>query len=127
VILGMASSSLGAINQEQMYVSSTRFVEGMTLYTDDKEAVRAGVQRSSQKLAALDLQTERRPIVPDGEEARQRHLDQQRRIAGIQRTRASYGTPTPGRPGPGGGRAPSPHVARYQEQQQLREGHRHGR
>jgi hypothetical protein len=125
----MASSSLGAINQEQMYVSSSRFVERMTLYTDDKEAVRAGVQRSSQKLVALDLRPER-PLAPDGEEARRLHLEQKRRLGVIQRTRGTYHAPKrapqPGRPGPAGGKAPS-HAARQQAEQPVREGHRHGR
>ena len=57
VILGMSAASLAATNQEQMYVSASRAeVSGMALFTDDKEAVRSAIQRSSQKLAALDLQ-----------------------------------------------------------------------
>ena len=62
VILGMSSASLGATNQEQMYVSSSRAKEKLSLYTDDKEAVKAAIQRSSQKLAALDLQPEPKPL-----------------------------------------------------------------
>src|SRR5262249_22665021 len=54
VILGMSSASLAATNKEQMYVSSTRARERMTLYTDDRESVREAIQRSSQKLLALD-------------------------------------------------------------------------
>ncbi len=54
-ILAIASDSLPATNQEQMYVSSSRAKERMTLYTDDKAAVRTAVQRSSRKLAATDL------------------------------------------------------------------------
>ena len=56
VILGMSAASLAATNQEQMYVSASRAKEWLPLYTDDKEAVKAAIQRSSQKLAALDLQ-----------------------------------------------------------------------
>ena len=55
MILGMSSASLGATNAEQMYVSSSRARQRMTLYTDDKEAVREAIQESSQKLVALDL------------------------------------------------------------------------
>ena len=51
----MAAASLGAINQEQLYVSASRAKEWLRLYTDNKEEVREAVQRSSQKLAALDL------------------------------------------------------------------------
>jgi ATP-dependent exoDNAse (exonuclease V) alpha subunit len=55
VILGMSAASLPATNQEQMYVSASRAKDRLSLYTDDKEAVRAAIQRSSQKIAALDL------------------------------------------------------------------------
>lgn len=54
-ILAIAADSLPATNQEQMYVSSSRARERMTLYTDDKAAVRQAVQRSSRKLAATDI------------------------------------------------------------------------
>ena len=55
VILGMSSASLPATNQEQLYVSASRAKEWLRLYTDNKEEVREAVQRSSQKLTALDL------------------------------------------------------------------------
>ena len=55
VILGMSTGSLPATNQEQLYVSASRAKEWLRLYTDNKAEVREAVQRSSQKLAALDL------------------------------------------------------------------------
>ena len=55
VILGMAAASLGAINQEQLYVSASRAKEWLRLYTDSKADIREAGGRSSQKLAALDL------------------------------------------------------------------------
>ena len=58
VILGMAAESVGAMNQEQLYVSSSRGKHSLKLFTDDKEAVREAVQRSSQKLVALDVRAE---------------------------------------------------------------------
>lgn len=58
VLLGMSAASAGAMNQEQMYVSASRGKHKLTLFTDDKAAIRSAVGRSSQKLAALDL---RRP------------------------------------------------------------------
>jgi conjugative relaxase-like TrwC/TraI family protein len=61
VILGMSSRSLGATNREQMYVSGSRARKRLSLYTDDKEAIRAAVRRSSQKLTASDLIPDRRP------------------------------------------------------------------
>lgn len=61
VILGMASDSVPAMNMEQLYVSASRAKEWIRLYTDDKAEIRHAVQRSSQKLAALDL----RPMKPE--------------------------------------------------------------
>lgn len=54
-ILGMAAESLAATNQEQMYVSASRAKLSVHVYTNDKEAVKAAIQSSSQKHAALDL------------------------------------------------------------------------
>ena len=62
VILGMSAASSGAMNQEQMYVSASRGRERLSLYTDDKDAVRQAIRRSTQKLAAVDL----RPKPPAG-------------------------------------------------------------
>ena len=58
-ILGMSSDSLPATNQEQMYVSSSRAKERMTLYTDDKNAVASAIRRSSRKVAALEIKPKR--------------------------------------------------------------------
>jgi hypothetical protein len=91
VILGMASSSLPATNQEQMYVSASRARERMTLYTDDKDAVRDAVQRSSRKLAALDL--EKKPVRAS-DRARDRQAVRKRRFALIERVRAAWAAMT---------------------------------
>jgi len=92
VILGMSSSSLAAANQEQMYVSSSRAKERMTLYTDDKQAVKSAIVKSSQKTAALDL----RPAPP----AKSRHWDRlqeerdrRQRLAWFKQARASTAVP----------------------------------
>ena len=55
VILAVADTSLPASNQQQMYVGASRAKQRMTLYTDNKAAVRSAVKRSSLKLAASDL------------------------------------------------------------------------
>jgi conjugative relaxase-like TrwC/TraI family protein len=90
VILGMAADSLPATNQEQMYVSSSRARERMTLYTDDKAAVRQAVQRSSQKLAALDLLPPKPEVRPKRWDRWQNHLARLRRLRVIDRTRAAW-------------------------------------
>lgn len=59
VILGMSSRSLPATNMEQLYVSASRGKESVTIYTDDAAAVRSAIGHSSQKLAALDLRSDR--------------------------------------------------------------------
>jgi conjugative relaxase-like TrwC/TraI family protein len=90
VILGMSSGSFGATNQEQMYVSASRAKEKLSLYTDDKDALKAAIQRSSQKLAALDVQPE--PKRPD---LQKEHLERQRRLGYWRRKRAETPAPMP--------------------------------
>ena len=90
VILGMSSESLGATNQEQMYVSASRAKEKLSLYTDDKDGLKGAIQRSSQKLAALDVQPEqkRRDLHKD-------HLERQRRLGYWRRKRTETPAPMP--------------------------------
>jgi conjugative relaxase-like TrwC/TraI family protein len=83
-IVAISSDSLPATNQEQMYVSSSRAKERMTLYTDDKEAVKHAARKGSQKLAALDLvPNQAKPPLPE----RQRR---KRRLAIVERMRAAF-------------------------------------
>jgi hypothetical protein len=97
VILGMAADSLPATNAEQMYVSASRARERMTLYTDDKEAVRRAVQRSSQKLAALDLRPKAEPArrnpKPRPWQRLRKHMERERRQAVLDRARAAWSAP----------------------------------
>ena len=79
------------MNMEQLYVSASRAKASVTLYTDDKEAVKAAVRHSSQKLAALDI----RPEAADGgaakrQKARDEWLHRQRRDAYVARVRAAW-------------------------------------
>ncbi|AMV40245.1 MobF family relaxase [Planctomyces sp. SH-PL62] len=107
VILGMAAISLPAINREQMYVSSSRARERLTLYTDDKEAVREGIQRSSAKIAALDLvghaahpnlfQPPHAARKASLAERMRRQADKLKRLRFYQRIRVSHDTPQPER------------------------------
>ncbi len=93
VVVDMPSSSRGAINQEQMYVSATRGKAWMRIYTDDKGELKAAAQRSSRKLAALDI---KRPAAKPAKAAKpqrwhrlRKHLERLRRLAVIDRTRAA--------------------------------------
>ncbi len=126
VILGMSAASLGATNMEQMYVSASRAKERLALFTDDQEAVKAAIQRSSQKVAALDLMPDR-----TAELKRSRlldHLEQQRRLATLNLRRKET-EPTPPMPPPERSRRfrlPPTHAERAVAEQQGR-GVTHGR
>ena len=85
-ILAMSEESLPATNQEQMYVSSSRAKERMTLYTDNKAAVRAAIQQSSRKLAASDLAAKPPKVV----KPRRSRDERQRRLSLIERVRAAW-------------------------------------
>jgi hypothetical protein len=79
------------MTQEAMYVAGTRGKAGIALYTDDKDAVRQAIKRSSQKLAALDLRREKppaaKPVRKYWDRLRQ-HWDRQRRAGYLDRLRA---------------------------------------
>jgi conjugative relaxase-like TrwC/TraI family protein len=90
VLLGMSSDSLPATNMEQIYVSASRALERLWLYTDDSDGVRDAIRRSSLKRAALDLV----PPVPQAKPEEERpdrlrqHMDRRKRWANAQRRRA---------------------------------------
>lgn len=87
VLLGMSSASAPAMSSEQMYVSASRGKEWLRLYTDSKEMVRDAVQRSSQKLTALDLRKKPTSTLRD----RIRKLfERRRRWVMIERMRAAW-------------------------------------
>ena len=90
-IVAMSSASLPATNMEQMYVSSSRAREKMTLYTDDMAAVRRAIQKSSRKMAALDIRPKPKA------DARLRE-GMQRRIAYDDALRAASGNAQSGKP-----------------------------
>jgi ATP-dependent exoDNAse (exonuclease V) alpha subunit len=91
VILAVSETSLPASNQEQMYVGASRAKQLMTLYTDNKAAVRSAVKRSSQKLVASDLLPKPAKAIDRTREAKKR----QRRLSLINRVRAGWDAPTP--------------------------------
>jgi conjugative relaxase-like TrwC/TraI family protein len=94
VVVDMPLSSRGAINQEQMYVSASRGKAWMRIYTDDKEELKAAVQRSSRKLAALDIQPPAPKPVKAAKPQRwhrlRKHLERLRRLAVIDRARVAW-------------------------------------
>jgi hypothetical protein len=53
--LAQSATSRGAASAEQFYVSVSRGIKSLHLYTDDKEALRAAVVRSSQARSASEV------------------------------------------------------------------------
>jgi conjugative relaxase-like TrwC/TraI family protein len=117
VIVDMPRASRGAIDQEQMYVSASRGKQWMRIYTDAIDDLKAAVQRSSAKLAALDLKrpmpqetpqqgvssispqkpsiqisgvTEKQPAKPRKRHRLRKHWERLRRLALLDRTRAAW-------------------------------------
>ena len=63
VFVGQSSQSFPASSAEQFYVSVSRAKERVILYTDDKAALMAAVQRSDERLSATEL-VNMRHIIP---------------------------------------------------------------
>ena len=55
VFVAESSESFGAAGREQFYVSASRGRKSATVYTDEKDALREAIRRSSAKVAASDL------------------------------------------------------------------------
>lgn len=77
VLIGQSSDSLPASSREQFYVSVSRGRERATIYTDDREALLAAVDRSDERMTATELIGTRRepyrspeptPLRPAGRE-----------------------------------------------------------
>ena len=54
-IAAMGSQSLPAINAKQLYVTASRGKEDITLYVDNKAAIRRAIQGSGQQLSATEM------------------------------------------------------------------------
>ena len=55
VFVAQSSTSLPASSMEQFYVSCSRAKEKITIYTDDKEALKSAIQESTERLSATEL------------------------------------------------------------------------
>ena len=55
VFIAQSSGSLRASNKEQFYVSASRGREQVTIYTDDKEALKESIAKSSSRMSATEL------------------------------------------------------------------------
>lgn len=61
VFVAQSSTSLPASSLEQFYVSCSRAKEKVAIYTDDKVALKAAIQESTQRLSATELLTDPLP------------------------------------------------------------------
>ncbi|MEI8022502.1 MAG: ATP-binding domain-containing protein, partial [Schlesneria sp.] len=78
VFVAQSSTSLPASSLEQFYVSVSRARQNVTIYTDDKEALREAVQESSRRLSATELVSDVKPAVVPQRERTQEQLNQVR-------------------------------------------------
>jgi ATP-dependent exoDNAse (exonuclease V) alpha subunit len=63
VFIAQSSESFPAASREQFYVSASRGRESLTVYTDDKDALRLAIQRSDPNLSATELMNEGNPPI----------------------------------------------------------------
>lgn len=59
VLIGQSAESFPASSREQFYVSVSRGREQATIYTDDREALLAAVDRADERMTATELAAER--------------------------------------------------------------------
>lgn len=86
VLIGQSSTSFPASGREQFYVSASRGREAVTIYTDDRQALRKAIHRGDERLSATEL------VGPPEELPRDRlrlHQAFLRRLAAFERTHAT--------------------------------------
>jgi len=88
VLVVASSRSLPAVHQEQFYVSISRGRERCQIFTDDAELLRSHVNRSSARLAAVEVvpPAHRRKFILDVLQRGHRFLKQFRQRPGLQQT-----------------------------------------
>ncbi|MBX6311949.1 MAG: conjugal transfer protein TraI, partial [Isosphaeraceae bacterium] len=86
VFVGQSSDSFPASSREQFYVSASRGRKSVTVYTDDKEALRAAVMNSEDRTTASELVAG--AAGADGRRPRQRREDAERVRSSRRPTRA---------------------------------------
>jgi ATP-dependent exoDNAse (exonuclease V) alpha subunit len=73
--------SVELVNRKQFYVSISRARDGVTIYTDDREALRHAVNRNREKSVALEAARIRiQPQIKQGTEMQRRIISHQHGI-----------------------------------------------
>lgn len=78
VLVAQSSASIPASSLEQFYVSVSRARQSVTIYTDDRQALREAVQESSSRLSATELVSDERLPSIDTRSRTQEHLERHR-------------------------------------------------
>ena len=81
LVLLETKASGRAASAEQFYVSVSRAKESVAVYTDDKAALLRAIERSSVKLAAMDIADGSLHRVQDGLDAARRNSEREREVA----------------------------------------------
>lgn len=79
VFVAESSESFRAADREQFYVSTSRFKEALTIYTDDKGELLRAVAKSSERPSATDLTTKQMSETP-GAESSDKSIPQSSRL-----------------------------------------------
>ncbi len=62
VLIAQGAQSIPASSREQFYVSVSRGRKSATIYTDDKEMLKSAVQKTQERVSALELKERSQPI-----------------------------------------------------------------
>jgi hypothetical protein len=89
--LARSTTSRGAASAEQFYVSVSRGIKSLHLYTDDKEALRAAVVRSSQARTASEVWEASQRQQKEKEQARRKAWWQRQRVRTTAKLRQQAG------------------------------------
>ena len=93
VFIAMSKESFGAINEQTIYVSSSRAVQSCRIYTPDKKALKRAVQKSGERLTAKDVEREhQRRLLERKQHAHYQQLIEQQRDHGRIQHRKKPGT-----------------------------------
>ncbi len=95
VIIAQGAESFAASDMEQFYVSVSRGVSKISVFTDDKEAMVKAVDRTRERLSATELLQQGAEVRPDKRMQIQIHKQDGARAARIEAYRQSGGKASP--------------------------------
>jgi conjugative relaxase-like TrwC/TraI family protein len=81
VFIAQSSASLPASSAQQFYVSASRAKDKITIYTDDKAALKTAIQESTQRLSATELMASSQPAPATWRERATRQFERVRQYS----------------------------------------------